>query len=449
MRHIHSVKKLLSSGKSTQLRRLTQFSRQLTELSALTQSCLPSPWQGQCQAVNIRGKTLILQTESPAWASQLRFYAPAMLSTLTHHHCNYIKEISIRIKPVSALTPADTRQKMNISSDVFKSVYCNKEYVTMNDNRALKWVSRNGHLQLVIHLVRKGDISNCKWHLPTRYAARNGHLKIVSYLISKGFCCGVNVNVDIVLRDAAKYGQFDIVKYIINNYKIKISCHFNCNKTLSFAFREGHINIVKYLVTKGQNINELDIWSIKCAITNGHYSVIQYIFDRNINTFNIHEEYINLAFKYNSSKILKLLCSKLRGQIHIDKQIFDSAVINGHFEVLKYYFDCNTSSSIEFNHTFLELASRKSNYEIIDYIISRGWKLTITAKNLWDFYMNIFRSNTLFDYILNMITKYNVCPNHHMLDIISVYKGKNYAAYCLVVNDYNIIVHKGKLVISK
>ncbi|VAW89150.1 hypothetical protein MNBD_GAMMA17-2197 [hydrothermal vent metagenome] len=116
MRHSNSVKKLLISGKSTQLRRLTQFSSQLTELSALTQSCLPPLLQGHCQAINVRGKTLILQTESPAWASQLRFYMPAMLSTLTHHQCNYIKEIHIRIKPVSAQSPANTRHKMNISS---------------------------------------------------------------------------------------------------------------------------------------------------------------------------------------------------------------------------------------------------------------------------------------------------------------------------------------------
>jgi len=116
MRHANSVKKLLSGGRSTQLRRLTQFSSQLTELSALTQSCLPTPLQGHCQAINIRGKTLILQTESPAWASQLRFYTPAMLSTLTHHRCNYIKEIHIRIKPVSALKPPYARHKMNISS---------------------------------------------------------------------------------------------------------------------------------------------------------------------------------------------------------------------------------------------------------------------------------------------------------------------------------------------
>ena len=116
MRHTNSVKKLLSGGKSSQLRRLTQFSSQLTELSALIQSCLPTPLQGHCQVINIRGKALILQTESPAWASQLRFYTPAMLSTLTHHRCNYIKEINIRIKPVSAQPPAYARDKMIISS---------------------------------------------------------------------------------------------------------------------------------------------------------------------------------------------------------------------------------------------------------------------------------------------------------------------------------------------
>ncbi len=66
--------------------------------------------------INIRGKALILQTESAAWASQLRFYTPAMLSTLTHHHCNHIKEIQIRIKPVSAKKKGDARCNLAISS---------------------------------------------------------------------------------------------------------------------------------------------------------------------------------------------------------------------------------------------------------------------------------------------------------------------------------------------
>ncbi len=116
MRHPNPVKKLLSGGNSKQLQRLAQFSTQLTELTALVQSCLPTPLQGHCQAINIRGKSLVLQTDSAAWASQLRFYVPAMLSTLTHHRCNYIKEIHIRIKPVSAPQPSDTRRKFEISS---------------------------------------------------------------------------------------------------------------------------------------------------------------------------------------------------------------------------------------------------------------------------------------------------------------------------------------------
>jgi len=116
MRHTNPVRKLLTGGKSKHLQRLAQFSNQLTELSALVQSCLPMPLQGHCQAVNIRGKSLVLQTESPAWASQLRYYMPAMLSTLTHHRCNHIEKIHIRIKPLSALAAPDTRRGLDISS---------------------------------------------------------------------------------------------------------------------------------------------------------------------------------------------------------------------------------------------------------------------------------------------------------------------------------------------
>jgi len=116
MRYTNPVSKLLINGKSRRLQRLSQFSNQLAELSALVQSCLPTPLQGHCQVINIRGKALILQTESAAWASQLRFYTPAMLSTLPHHHSNHLQEIHIRIKPLSAKKEDGTRCNLAISS---------------------------------------------------------------------------------------------------------------------------------------------------------------------------------------------------------------------------------------------------------------------------------------------------------------------------------------------
>lgn len=117
MRHPNPVKKLLGGGNSRQLRRLTQFSGQLVTLTGLVRSCLPSPLQGQCEAINLRSSTLVLQTSSPAWASQLRFHVPAMLSVLSQHQDgDQIKEIQIRVKPVSAPQPTDPRCKTDISS---------------------------------------------------------------------------------------------------------------------------------------------------------------------------------------------------------------------------------------------------------------------------------------------------------------------------------------------
>lgn len=117
MRHANSVNKVLSSGNSRQLRRLTDFSTLLAELTALVRTSLPTTLQGQCEVINLRGSTLVLQTASPAWASQLRFYVPAMLSALTQHRKRrQISEIQIRVKPVSAPQPTDSRRKRDISS---------------------------------------------------------------------------------------------------------------------------------------------------------------------------------------------------------------------------------------------------------------------------------------------------------------------------------------------
>jgi len=322
--------------------------------------------------------------------------------------------------------------------DVLERVYCDKNYATMDDNIALKWVSRNGHLNLVKHLVFKCGITNCKWNLATRYAARNGHYKVVVYLISKGFC---KTNCEYVLRDAAGGGHLDIVKYLTKTFRIKLNYH--C--ALRFAFREGHIHIVKYLVSVSEDI-KFDIWSIKRAIINGHFNVIQYIFNRNISIFNIREEYINLSFKHNRSKILKLLWSKSDGSIPIPNTIFKSAVVNGNFKVLKYYFDCKTLC-IEINFTFLEWTSKKSNFKIIDYIISKGWKITITADDLWNYYAYQYDTSILMNYILTMIAKYNVCQNHRMRDLISTCSNEKFAAYYLVMSKCNIIVHKGELIL--
>ena len=91
--------------------------------------------------------------------------------------------------------------------------------VTAGDNYAVKYASRNGHLEVVKYLVSKGADVTAGDNFAVGLASRNGHLEVVKYLVSKG--------ADITADD---------------NYAVK------------WASRNGHLEMVKYLVSKGAKL---------------------------------------------------------------------------------------------------------------------------------------------------------------------------------------------------
>lgn len=58
--------------------------------------CLPADLAQHCAAAQLRERTLVLHTDSPAWATRLRYLAPQLISVLADEY-PALREIKVRL----------------------------------------------------------------------------------------------------------------------------------------------------------------------------------------------------------------------------------------------------------------------------------------------------------------------------------------------------------------
>lgn len=89
-----SVHKLLEEKPS--LQRLSHELTARKTLLADIQQCLPAELAAHCLSAGMRDGTLVVHTDSPVWATRLRYLAPQLISVLAHEH-RTLREIKVRV----------------------------------------------------------------------------------------------------------------------------------------------------------------------------------------------------------------------------------------------------------------------------------------------------------------------------------------------------------------
>ena len=124
----------LLKDKHSTLGKLCQHTEFLSHLEKKLCLFLDSPLNSHCSVANYMNETLVLHSDSAAWAAKLRYNIPAILNYM-QNECDLIALKTIRIKiklPDNTTQYGSTRKKPAISRA--SALFINQAAATMSDN---------------------------------------------------------------------------------------------------------------------------------------------------------------------------------------------------------------------------------------------------------------------------------------------------------------------------
>ena len=81
----------------TPFARALHHSRYVRDVAAAVARALARPLRDHCLVANVRGDCLVLQVDSPSWATRLRFELPSLLASLRAHRDLRVSHATVRV----------------------------------------------------------------------------------------------------------------------------------------------------------------------------------------------------------------------------------------------------------------------------------------------------------------------------------------------------------------
>lgn len=217
-----------------------------------------------------------------------------------------------------------------------------KGEILLNEPSPLHCAASGGYLDIVKYLVMVGaDLNYTAAHLniPIQDACEAGHLDVVSYLAEhQGMNC-----VDLALFSGCKSGHLNIIQQLVERHNglDELTPHH-----LSTAAEHGHLEIVKYLESKGvlYSADPPGYTPLNAACAGGHMHVIRHF---------IEVENRNMNGEDGGVAPLLFACHR------------------NHLEVIEYLVvkGANVTVRDDSNSTLLIIACSKDSIEIIKYLL--------------------------------------------------------------------------------
>ena len=137
-------------------------------------------------------------------------------------------------------------------------------------------------------------------------------------------------DLDIVLIYATELGNFDVLKYVVENGNDEISID-DLNEALEKACQFGHFDLVKYLIE--EKLADDVVNALFAASLDGNIEIAKYLIDHGANDFN---GALWLAAEYGHINLVKLFVQLGADdfQNSIDYAIY--AINNNQSEILEY-----------------------------------------------------------------------------------------------------------------
>ncbi|XP_042912269.1 alpha-latroinsectotoxin-Lt1a-like [Parasteatoda tepidariorum] len=215
----------------------------------------------------------------------------------------------------------------------------------------------NGHKNIVEFIFENETISRPQLDEVSCKAIASGQLDIIKYLIEQS-----EISCD-PLQTAASEGQLEIVEYLVEEAAYHVSENRNGQTALCNAMEKGHYDVVKYLVSKGAEIDG------DCSIGSKEYTPLIY------------------AIEYKNMEIFTFFVSRIsdinRKDIFQNTPLYYSSSLNC-LECVMHLIETkertiNLNALNSNNKTALEAAYEKQNLEISKYLQGLGVTTTTAA----------------------------------------------------------------------
>lgn len=179
------------------------------------------------------------------------------------------------------------------------------------------------------------------------YNASIGNINVIKYFYDKGF--DIYFKDNIVIRTAAYNNHFDTVKYLNEN----LFCNIRAlnDSILRVCCESGYLELAKYVIESGSDVNSNDSEPIKKSCIYGHTEIVKLLVEHGAN------------YKQHNNEFFSKACS------------------NGYFDIVKYLIskgvDINSNNSEP-----LKLSIRHSYINIFNLLIDYGADITTNANTL-------------------------------------------------------------------
>jgi ankyrin repeat protein len=170
-----------------------------------------------------------------------------------------------------------------------------------------------------------------------KYNARIGKIDIIKYFYDKGN--DIHFRNEIVMRTAGYSNQLETVIELCENYGCDI--YAQNDSVLKFAAESGYIDLVKYSIKSGSNVNVSKAEPIRKSCIYGHTEVVKFLVESGAN------------YKVNSN------------------EPFCKACANGHIGIIKYLLTLDIDINVNSSEP-LRTSIKHKHQDIFNLLIDRG-----------------------------------------------------------------------------